>query len=78
MEKLISFEEAQQLTGIKIATWRSWAAHAASPRSGWVGELSFASATWKSSSTRALFPPCRNAGDERRIIYTKVLSRSAK
>ncbi len=26
MEKLISFEEAQQLTGIKIATWRSWAA----------------------------------------------------
>lgn len=26
MEKLYSFEEAQTLTGIKVPTWRAWAA----------------------------------------------------
>jgi excisionase family DNA binding protein len=26
MEKLLSFEEAQTLTGIRIPTWRAWAA----------------------------------------------------
>ncbi len=26
MEKLLSFEEAQSLTGIRVPTWRAWAA----------------------------------------------------
>jgi excisionase family DNA binding protein len=26
MDKLLSFQEAQDLTGIKVPTWRAWAA----------------------------------------------------
>jgi excisionase family DNA binding protein len=26
MDRLISFEQAQSLTGIKVSTWRAWAA----------------------------------------------------
>lgn len=26
MEKLLSFEEAQALTGIRVSTWRAWSA----------------------------------------------------
>ena len=27
MEKLLSFEEAHALTGIRVPTWRAWAAN---------------------------------------------------